>query len=128
MCHRLHLLWAVDVGGHRNAELSSRAGKDLESLRQSRTPIGTEPRAIGLVKARLEYEGHGNRGADGRQLSTDPHDRLGALDHAGAGDDHQRVAAAKPDPGHTVSSAYVQGVHHRLRNPPTQRLMSPLEV
>ena len=95
---RVDLRHLVDVGEDRDAVALAHRGEDLEALLHARAPVGAEARAVGLVVARLEDEGDAELGRD----RLDPRRHLvgvgGALDHAGAGDQEEPVAAREGAP------------------------------
>ncbi|MGY3264135.1 hypothetical protein ACVWZN_000208 [Lysobacter sp. HA35] len=84
----------VHVGQYRQAELALHFRQHLQTFLDARTTKAVERGAIRLVEARLEDEGNAEFGRDFLELAGGLHLELHRLDHAGAGDQEERLVEA----------------------------------
>jgi hypothetical protein len=104
---RRAVLALVHVGEHGEAELLLHLGEHGEPFVESAAAERSAGRAVGLVVAALEHQRHAEFGADALQGLRVAQGVVAALDHAGSGDQCERLAGAE----HDVADTDFAGAH-----------------
>ncbi len=95
--HRFGLMGLVQIGDHRHAEGRFQLLEDLHPLFQTRTAVGVDGGAVGLVPARLEHERDTQLGGHFHVLLAHGHRHVARFQHVHATEQHERFVVGDVD-------------------------------